>query len=205
MSKFYIVGPGPKGPVSTSEDQHAIVVTYNAIRDRRKKLAQRHRPRRDTVDNKSCACLARLCAWMARSEDETLVAEERLALVSARIVEQAQDFVGQFEATGRPKRSSTWSNSLVFRRITTPPTTLRWPCFATSCADRGSGTGPRARPQDPCCPLLSRSKTCVASSAEPMRPPRQQATSRKKRWQNADHLIAFSLFPVFVATKTKMV
>lgn len=72
MSKFYLIESGPKGTASAADDYRAILDTYKAIRDRRRELAQRrNRAHGDAADPKSCAHLARLCAWMARTGDET--------------------------------------------------------------------------------------------------------------------------------------
>lgn len=104
MSKFYLIESGPKGTTSVADDYRAILDTYKAIRDRRRELAQRrNRTHGDVADPKSCAHLARLCAWMARTGDETLIPKERLALIPTRIAEQAQDFVGRFESDRPPE------------------------------------------------------------------------------------------------------
>ncbi|AJF97453.1 hypothetical protein TW95_gp0719 [Pandoravirus inopinatum] len=104
MSKFYIVEPVPTGHIGIAEDHHAILNIYNAIQDRKRELAQRHKTRRDIIDSKSCAHLARLCGWMARAQYETLIAKERIALALIRVAEQARDFVGR-HGSDRPAKA----------------------------------------------------------------------------------------------------
>lgn len=96
MSKIYIIGAVPTGDLGISDDHRALRDTHKAIQARRRKLIQRHKIHKAGIDGKSCARLAVLCAWMARSDKgQVFVCEDRLPLLLEGIVAQIGDFVAQ--------------------------------------------------------------------------------------------------------------
>ncbi|ALD62041.1 hypothetical protein ml_239 [Mollivirus sibericum] len=96
MSKIYIIGTVPTGDLGISDDHRALRDTHGAIQARRRKLIQRRKIHKAGIDGKSCARLAVLCAWMARSgKGQVFVCEELLPLLLEDIVAQIGDFVAQ--------------------------------------------------------------------------------------------------------------